>query len=330
MPDTASASPDVRPFLDRLEHLPIGLFAAVMGLGGLTLATLRLEHHFGWQAGASVALLLLAAAVFAALATLYAIKGLRFPEAVAAEWCHPVKLAFFPTLSISLILLGTAAFQLAPAVGAPLWAIGTLLQGVLTLAVVSMWIHAAHYEAPHLNPAWFIPAVGNVLVPLVAAPLGLIEIAWLFLSVGLVFWLVLLTLVFNRLVFHHPMPAHLLPTLCILVAPPAVAFLAYVGLNGGVDGFARILYYPGLFFFALVVIQAPKLVRLPFALSWWAYSFPLAALTVATLVMAETLPSAPLAWLGIALYLLLVAVVGVLVWRTVKAFAAGKVLQPHP
>jgi tellurite resistance protein len=326
----ATATHDTQPFVDKLEHLPIGIFASVMGLGGLTLATLRLEHVLGLEHALGVLVLLVAAAVFAALAALYAIKASRFPQAVAAEWRHPVKLAFFPTISISLIILGTAAFQIVPSVGTGLWAVGTVLQGALTLAIVSTWIDEAHYEAPHLNPAWFIPAVGNVLVPLVAARIGWVEVAWLFLSVGLLFWLVLLTLVFNRLVFHHPMPAHLLPTLCILVAPPAVAFLAYIGLAETIDGFARLLYYPGVFFLALLLLQLPKLSRLAFALSWWAYSFPIAALTVATLVMAEQLQSRVFLGLGFLLYALLAVVVVSLAWRTVNAFKSGAVLQPHP
>ncbi|MFW5680182.1 MAG: SLAC1 anion channel family protein [Pseudomonadota bacterium] len=326
----ATTAHDARPFVDKLEHLPIGIFASVMGLGGLTLATLRLEHVLGATHALGVAVLLVAAGVFATLAVLYAIKASRFPHAVAAEWRHPVKLAFFPTISISLILLGTATFQIVPSLGTGLWAVGAVLQGALTLAIVSTWIDEAHYEAPHLNPAWFIPAVGNVLVPLVAARIGWVEVAWLFLSVGLLFWLVLLTLVFNRLVFHHPMPAHLLPTLCILVAPPAVAFLAYTGLSDRIDGFARLLYYPGVFFLALLLLQLPKLSRLAFALSWWAYSFPIAALTVATLVMAERLESGVFMGLGLLLYALLAAVVVGLAWRTLKAFRSGAVLQPHP
>jgi tellurite resistance protein len=154
-------------------------------------------------------------------------------------------------------------------------------------------------------------------------------VSWLFLSVGLLFWIVLLTIVFNRLIFHHPMPPHLLPTLCILIAPPAVAFLAYESLAGEVDGFARLLYYPAVVFFLLVAIQVPRLVKLPFALSWWAYSFPLAALTVATFVMAEKTGLAVFAAGGIALYALLLGVVGWLVVRTVVAIRRHGICKPH-
>jgi hypothetical protein len=115
--------------------------------------------------------------------------------------------------------------------------------------------------------------------------IGLREISWLFFSAGLVFWIVLLTLVMNRLIFHDPLPARLLPTLVILIAPPAVAFLAYTRLTGDIDAFARILLNSGYVFAAIVATQIGKFMRLPFALSWWALSFPVAALTIASFLL---------------------------------------------
>ena len=314
---------------DRLANFPISFFATVMGLSGVALATLRLEHVAGAPHVASAGVLVVAAAVFVVVAALYLLKLRRHPAEVRAEWRHPVKIAFFPTISISLVLLGTAAQAFLPGLGVGLWAVGSVAHLVATLAIVSMWINGEHYEAPHLNPAWFIPAVGNVLVPLVGARYGYVEVSWLFLSIGLMFWIVLLTIVFNRLIFHHPMPPHLLPTLCILIAPPAVAFLAYDSLAGTLDGFARLLYYPAVVFFLLVALQLPRLLALPFALSWWAYSFPLAALTVATFVMAERTGLAVFSVGAMGLYALLVVVVGWLAVRTVVAIRNHGICKPH-
>lgn len=314
---------------DRLANFPISFFATVMGLSGLALATLRLEHFTGAAHVASFGVLVLAAVVFVTIGAVYLIKVRRHPAEVHAEWRHPIKIAFFPTISISFVLLGTAAQAFHAGTGFTLWAIGAIAHLIATLAIISMWINGEHYEAPHLNPAWFIPAVGNVLVPLVGARYGYVEVSWMFLSVGLLFWIVLLTIVFNRLIFHHPMPPHLLPTLCILIAPPAVAFLAYESLVGEVDGFARLLYYPALVFFLLVAVQVPRLVQLPFALSWWAYSFPLAALTVATFVMAEKTGIALFAVGAVALYALLLGVVGWLAVRTLVAIRNHGICKPH-
>jgi tellurite resistance protein len=212
--------------------------------------------------------------------------------------------------------------------GLGLWAVGAVAHLVATLAILSMWITGEHDEAPHLHPARLIPAVGSVPVPLVGARFRDVEVGWPVLSMGPPFCIVLLTIGVNRLIFHPPMPPHLLATRCILIAPPAVAFLAYGSPAGEVDGFARLPYDPAVVFVLLVAIQRPRLWKLPFALSWRAYSFPVAALTVATFVMAERTGLAVFALGGGTLYLRLVAIVAWLVVRTVVAARNRGIRRP--
>lgn len=319
-----------RPSLaEGLAYLPVGVFATVMGMAGLTLATERMAQALPALRPLASPLLGLTAVLYLGLIGLYGFKLARHPKEVLAEWRHPVRIAFFPAITIGLLLLATALAPVAPGLAEPLWLLGALAHLAAMLAVVTTWIDAPHFEPPHLNPAWFIPAVGNVLVPIAGAPLGWVELSWFFLGVGLLFWLVLATLVFNRLVFHHPLPARLLPTLAILVAPPAVSFLAWVKLVGEPGAFGRILYAVAVLFALLFLLQLPKLVRLPWALSFWAYSFPLAAFTIATSVAAQSFGAGLLGALAWALYALLLGVVGALAWRTAKAAVSGELLRPE-
>ncbi len=103
-----STTPTAEP---RLAHFPVPFFASVLGLSGLTTAL----HAAGWTT-ASFAALALTTAVFVALAAIYALKALRHPSRPSrfAEWQHPVKLAFFPAVSISLLLIATALAPTAP------------------------------------------------------------------------------------------------------------------------------------------------------------------------------------------------------------------------
>lgn len=48
-------------------------------------------------------------------------------------------------------------------------------------------------------PAWFIPVVGNIIVPLAGVRFAPAEVSWFFFSIGLVFWIVLLAIVMYRL-----------------------------------------------------------------------------------------------------------------------------------
>jgi len=134
----------------------------------------------------------------------------------------------------------------------------------------------------------------------------------------------------NRLIFHDPIPGRLFPTMVILIAPPSVAFVAYVKMTGGVvDGFARTLIYAGYFFAVLVLAELPKLARLPFALSWWALSFPLAALTIASFLFARLEGTAFHQTIGsVALAVLVVLVIG-LAARTVAGMIRGEICRPE-
>lgn len=200
---------------------------------------------------------------------------------------------------------------------------------MLTLAIFSSWIHHTHYEIHHANPAWFIPVVGNILVPIAGVRLASPELSWFFFSIGLVFWIVLLTIVLYRLFFHEPLPARLTPTLFILLAPPSVGFIAYLQLIGSLDAFARILYYTALFLSLLLASNALRFLRIPFFISAWAYSFPLAALTIATLVMSTHQPGLVFTLLGLGLLTMVSLVVAALTVRTLVAVGRQQICAPE-
>lgn len=312
----------------RLPHVPVTLFTIVMGLCGFTLALRAGETSLGLTHLLSGAAHGLTMAVLVAVSLAYLAKGIRHPADVVAEWRHPVKLAFFPAISISLVLVSIVMLAPAPGIARALWLIAVPVQLVLTLAVVSGWISARAFQHGHLSPAWFIPAVGNVIVAIAGVPLGYIEISWFFVSVGLIFWVVLLTLVMNRLIFHDPLPERLQPSLVILIAPPAVGYLAWVELVGGVDAFARVLLNGAYFFVLIVALQLPRLLRLPFSLAFWALSFPVAAVTSASFAHAEAVGSTGHRVIGVVLLAVLCVIIAGLVWRTLRALREDAIFRP--
>jgi len=78
-----------------------------------------------------------------------------------------------------------------------------------------------------------------------------------------------------------------MPTLFILIAPPAIAFIAYIKLTSSLDFFAHILYNLGLFSTILIFIMYKNYINIKFFISWWAFTFPMAAITLATLLMYQ-------------------------------------------
>lgn len=311
--------------LDRLENFPISFFTIIMGLSGFAIAWEKAAHFmnidiffdglFAWGS----------LLVFLVISGIYIQKALLYPKAVKAEIKHPVKLSFFPSVSIGLLLISIAMINRAEALSHVLWFIGSMFHLVLFLYIVNSWMHHEHYQTPHISPAWFIPAVGNVLVPIAGMHFGYYEVSWFFFSIGLMFWIILFSIFFNRILFHNPMPNHLVPTLFILIAPPAVGFVSYVKLNGGLDNLAHILYYIALFLTLSLFTQIKQFARLPFFLSWWAYSFPIAAITIASFLMYSLTQNVMFAGIAWGLLLVLTAIIGLLIFKTHKAITMKKV-----
>lgn len=326
MADTAQHDLDTG---NRLANYPITFYAITMGLFGLTLTFHAASRVLEWIGPFSDIMLWISLAVFVMITAGYLAKILIHPAAVKAEWNHPVRATFFPAASISLMLMAVCFLPENAGIANILWIIGALLQGALTLAIIGRWIGHKPFEYSHINPAWFIPAVGNVVAPIAGAQLGYLEVSWLFFSGGLLFWIILLTLVMNRLIFHTPLPGKLLPTLVIMIAPPAVAFISYLQLNAEVDTFARILLNLGYVFALIVLTQIPRILKLPFAMSFWALSFPIASLTISSFRYGALAESQAHETIGIILLVVLVAVITVLAIRTLLAIFRGQICLPE-
>ena len=146
----------------------------IMGLSGYTLTLIRLDELglltrvtnfslLGLQVSLVEIFAALSIALFIVLSALYAAKAIRHRESVIAELDHPAMLSFFPTITISLILIGTFLATWVPSLALLIWQIGGIGQLLLTLLILTRWIHHDHFEIHHISPAWFIPAVGNVI-----------------------------------------------------------------------------------------------------------------------------------------------------------------------
>lgn len=328
MPESTTAATP-QPTLEQplLARLSIAMFAIVMGVGGLGNAWALAHAVFGAPLVISQLLLALALIVFALLAIAHLAKlGFHF-KAVVAEFAHPVRSSFFPATSVAAIVLsiGTRVYSVELAQG--LWWFGAVLHLLLAVTLIRRWITHAQDESV-LTPAWFIPIVGNILVPVGGVPLGHVEISWFFFSVGLVFWLMFFSIVLHRVLFVPAMSVRSVPTLFILLAPPSIGLSAYLAFTGGFAGpLAHILYSLALFIAILLVTLLRHVSHGPFFMSWWAMTFPVDGWAGATLAYAHAQPSgyaraiAVFALASASLVVLLIA------GRTAFYMASGKAFR---
>ena len=305
-----------------IQYFPLTLFSSIMGLAGLALAWMQAQR-LGMVGSPQIGVYLrfVASVVYGVLLLFYAMKLLRFPQQVLADIRHPVRLNFLATIPFAMLLLATSWYRDWPELAELFWWAAALSLLCVTIYTMNSWIHHTHYEVTHVNPAWFIPVVGNAIAPIAGVQLAPHDLCWFFFSIGVVFWLVIMTIVMYRLFFHAPLPERITPTLFILVAPPAVAFNSYVALTDTVDGFARVLYFVALFLTILLASSFLRFLRLPFFISAWAYSFPLAAMTLATMEMAARSGGA-LFYVGLS-WAMVVALSLIVAWLAYKTLASA-------
>ena len=315
-------------FLQRIAYFPASFFGMIMGLTGLGIALFKGMEQMPIWLGVYLGVV---AGLMGLLLMMYGFKLLRYFNEVKAEMRHPIKMNFVPAISISFLLMSIVAWDLGwHSVSSNLWMIGAAAHFALTYWVLYHWVHHDHFTLEHSNPAWFIPIVGNIIVPLAGVHHAHADINMLFFATGFVFWVVLKAILVNRIIFHTPMQQRLIPTLFIFIAPPAVGFLSYLALNGGeLDLFARVLYFFALVMTILMAVSVGKFVRLEFALSWWAFTFPLAAMAIASFKYAELSQLSLYHTFGWGVTLLLAAMVSLFLWRTVQAAYHKKICVDH-
>lgn len=311
----------------RLHYLPVSLFGAVMGLTGLSVAWRLATQRFAAPAWIADAIAVLAVATFLVLGVAYAIKLVASPRAALAEWQHPVAGNLFGTFFISLLLLPVLLAPHALPLARGLWILGALGMLAFGWYRVDRWISSPQQVA-HATPAWVVPVVGMLDIPIAAPVLGLPQlhpVMVLGLAVGLFFAIPIFTLVFARLIFEAPMPPALQPTLLILIAPFAVGGSAYVAVTGQVDLFAEALYLVTLFLLAVLGARLRDLLRCcPFKVSWWAVSFPLAATAISGLRMAAHYGAAVADALALGLLALATVTIAWLTLRTLRGIVRGE------
>ena len=268
----------------------------------------------------------LAGVVFVLLTLGYLGKWVKHPEAVRAEFNHPIASNFFGTVDHSLLLLSAVAAPHNELLGRALWILGSALT-VLLAGLVVFRLLSGNQDSSNAVPAWLIPGVATLDIAVTGShmPWPGLQFNLFALAVGAVLALVFFTRIFSRLVHETTLAKGVVPSLMVLIAPFEVGFLAYTNVFGEIDRFASVLFYFGLFLF---VVLGFKVFRrdVPFTPSWWAISFPIAALSNAALKYAHAQDNTVLMVIAAVILLFLTVALTVLLVKTLISLFSGKLL----
>jgi len=268
-----------------LRRFSVALFSSVMGLSGFTLMAVQAVQVLHYPAIISQAAAVISIGAFLFITAGFILKILFCRESVAEELNNPVILAFSGCIPVSFLLIATilSVFHL-PLVNVVWWA-GTVLQVLVTFYCLAFWVNS-DIDLQYATPAWLIPVVGNLIVPFGGR--GIVSQPFLefFFSIGFFFWIILTPILLYRIIFCDQLKENLRPLLFIFIAPPAIAVVSYLSIFGDhYDFFVTLLYNVGLAFTFLTLVLYKKFIHLKFYTSSWAFIFPSAVMTTASIKM---------------------------------------------
>jgi len=304
-----------------------------MSLGGLGTAWSGAAVYLGAPSFIRDSLFLLTVCTTAITGLLYALKILLYREVFLSELLNVETANLFPGLTISVMLISSWLYGLDPewqTFAIALWLGACSMHIFLALFILRTWI-THNVEIQRANPSMFVPIVGLFVAPLTGANMVDAGIGhsmiWFCFSVALLFWLALFPVMLNRILFHGQLPQQFLPTLSILIAPPALAAGATTALVGDFGIASQGFFYIALFQALLLGSMAPIFFKLSFHLSWWAFAFPSAALASAAISRHGLAPDALSALAAVSLLTISTLVIGYVALHTILAALRGELLE---
>jgi C4-dicarboxylate transporter/malic acid transport protein len=329
-------------------------FTSVMGTGILAICAALSPVHLPLLIGLSLALWAGDALLLAVLLALWLVQGLWRPDRirsslhdplVAQSWGAPPMACF--TIATGFLLIG--APRLGEAVCLPvaqgLWLVGVAGSAFSALAMPYLMFTTHKVSMETTYGSWLLPVVppivasvpGALLVPSWPAAWqgSMLALSYALWGLGVALAGILIVVFYNRLAYHKVPEGALVTSLWLVVGPlgqsvaginalgvaaaevwPALApALRAAGLAYGLPvwGF-------GIYWLTLAILLTVRAARrqLPFALGWWALTFPVGVMTTGTYALYGRTGAALFAGAGLGLLALLAAMWALVAGHTVR------------
>jgi tellurite resistance protein len=310
----------------RLRVLP-NRFGIPLGLAGLATAWHAAGTKLGTSPAVPGAIDILAAVVLLILGALYVAQG---PRRIQADLRDPVQAPFVAVPAITAMMLGAALASVAFAAGRVLVVIFLVVTIGIAGWLAGQWV-GGDLDQTAVHPGYYLPTVAGGLVGVITlSQVHLRGLAEASFGIGVLSWVILGSVVLNRLITSKSLPAALQPVTAIEVAPPALAGVAWFALVP--HGSALIAYAVGGYLALMALVQVrllPRYLHLRFSPGFWAFTFSYAiAITLVLEWITRTNPPGATGY-AIAAITAITVFIGAIAARTVIAVAKGQFLaQP--
>lgn len=352
----------------RVRHLGPNWYASVMGTAILGSAGVALPVRGpGWrdlfEAAWALSLIMLVALL--AARTLH---WTHHRDQARADLLNPAMAPFYGCLSMALLSVGGGALtagraligtETAVALDTVLFTTGTAVGLAAAVTVPYLMAVRQRAELSQATPVWLLPLVA----PMVSAALGpllvphlppgepretLLLACFALFGLSLLATLLMLPLVFARLVTSGPLPLALTPTLFLVLGPLGQSTTAVGRIADTAPGVVpapydrglgvlAVLYGVPVMGFALLwlALATAHVVRarrrgMGFAMTWWAFTFPLGTCVTGAAALARHTGLAVYDGLAVGLYAVLAVAWSAAAAGTVRGLLSGELPAAPP
>ncbi|CAI9753406.1 unnamed protein product [Fraxinus pennsylvanica] len=226
------------------------------------------------------------------LSILYALRCFFRFNLVKKEFLHHVGVNYLFAPWISwLLLLESSPFVTPTHVFFRIsWWVFAVPVVILDLKIYGQWFTKGKKVLTAVaNPTSQLSVVGNLVGARAAAKIGWQEISVFLFSLGMVHYLVLFVTLYQRLSGGDRIPAILRPVFFLFFAAPSIASLAWYSISGSFDTSSKMLFFLSLFLFMSLMCRPAlfKKAMRRFSIAWWAYSYPITMLALASTRYAQ-------------------------------------------
>jgi C4-dicarboxylate transporter/malic acid transport protein len=296
----------------------------------------------------------------------WTLKFFLYPENVKKDFKHPVAASFFPTMPISLVIFAldflkypTLFFSenISYRLAFFLWLMGSIGIYAMGFPILLQTFRHRGIDLTHANFGWYIPPVSKLIIPVAGFELAgifpqYIELTFglsiISLGVGFFLFLFVGAAVYHRYIYHELPMSKFAATFFIGIAPTAIIAVIIFKMihlfeSGDVLGIAPHVFTPigkvavlmnwgmAIWWFImaiLVIVYYMRRIELPYALSWWAFTFPSGALCVSTGVAWKVSGFSSIFAVYNIILIFLLVVWAVVFVRTGLGMISGKIFAP--
>ncbi len=338
-------------------------FATVLGFGGVALSSVLIAKIFGpsWLNSFAIFLVYFNFLLFLFLFIVWLTKLIIYPKVLLGELKHTVIAGFHSLMPAATIMVSINFSKIGPMfhlwqyqnISVLFWIGGALFEFILLTLTIYFLVVNDDMRIDFINGGWLVPPVAALLTTV--GGLGMMKfisnfallksILWtnyFFFGMGSFIFLLMAISLFSKIFFFEKLNPKIFPSLWIILVPFSLIALslplfaketgiflpklktAFLGLGMMIS---PMFVGVGIWLFIILLILTYhylKKIELPYGEGWWAFVFPTASVSIASLTYAILTEQMFFAYWGIIVYLFLMAIVTIVLVRTIKHFLTNK------